>query len=40
MTSIMNEFIKQTLIEYGLSETDAQAAADEIMDELHNRIAE
>jgi hypothetical protein len=34
----MNEFIKETLIKYGLSEIDAQGAADEIMDELHNRI--
>jgi len=40
MNSIMNEFVKTTLIEYGLSESDAQGAADEIMDELHNRIAE
>lgn len=36
----MNEFIKTTLIEYGLSEIEAQVAADEIMDELHNRITE
>jgi hypothetical protein len=40
MNSKMNEYNKTTLYEYGLPEMDAQGAADEIMDELHNRIAE